>query len=334
MPSSSPPACTLERWSSSEVDPALRQVYWREVAHNWVDAQLLSPDEELEASWSLLRSDACLFGTKRSSAYEMRTSARRVPPGEDMVVISLLQAGEMRLNAAPGGHQHATAGMLGLYAPRQTAHYRFSQGARQTYVALPRSVVRAELGREPGNLPLAPEHCALAPLLASQLSHLALLARQPDRLDEYEYAGLLDATRALTLLTLRNLGRQGQNVDRPDDAADPQHRGRHAAALRFMQQHAHRHDLHADTIAHGAGCSRTRLYEAFAARGETVMGTLRELRLQRARALIEQSSRLNVGALSWRCGFADPSGFSKLFRARFGLAPTEWHQQARAATRR
>lgn len=64
------------------------------------------------------------------------------------------------------------------------------------------------------------------------------------------------------------------------------------------------------------------------------MGTLRELRLQRARALIEQSSRLNVGALSWRCGFADPSGFSKLFRARFGLAPTEWHQQARAATRR
>ncbi|HOZ95175.1 MAG TPA: AraC family transcriptional regulator, partial [Ottowia sp.] len=25
-----------------------------------------------------------------------------------------------------------------------------------------------------------------------------------------------------------------------------------------------------------------------------------------------------------RCGFADQSAFSKLFRARFGLTPTEW----------
>jgi len=325
MPSSSPPACTLERWSSSEVDPALRQVYWREVAHNWVDAQLLSPDEELEASWSLLRSDACLFGTKRSSAYEMRTSARRVPPGEDMVVISLLQAGEMRLNAAPGGHQHATAGMLGLYAPRQAAHYRFSQGARQTYVALPRSVVRAELGREPGNLPLVPEHCALAPLLASQMGHLALLARRPGRLDAAEYAGLLDATRALTLLMLRNLGHQGKGVDLPDLHEDL-HRGRHVAALRFMEREAHRQDLDVAAIAHGVGCSRTRLYEAFAAQGTTVMGTLRELRLQRARALIEQNPRLHVGALAWRCGFTNQSDFSKLFKARFGVLPSEWFQ--------
>ncbi|MBS0499510.1 MAG: AraC family transcriptional regulator [Burkholderiaceae bacterium] len=329
-----PPACALEHWDSSELAPAERLAYWHDVAHNWVDVQPLSPGESLQASWSLLRGADCFFGTKQSSAYEMRTAARHVPPGEDMVVISLLQSGEMRLNAAPGEHQHATAGTLGLYVPYQDACYRWGPGARQTYVALTRREVAAALGREPTNMAIALAQCALAPLLASQLSHLALLARQPDRLDEYEYAGLLDATRALTLLTLRNLGRQGQNVDRPDDAADPQHRGRHAAALRFMQQHAHRHDLHADTIAHGAGCSRTRLYEAFAARGETVMGTLRELRLQRARALIEQSSRLNVGALSWRCGFADPSGFSKLFRARFGLAPTEWHQQARAATRR
>ncbi|HMN56066.1 MAG TPA: AraC family transcriptional regulator [Ottowia sp.] len=325
-----PPACALEHWDSSELAPAERLAYWHDVAHNWVDVQPLSPGESLQASWSLLRGADCFFGTKQSSAYEMRTAARHVPPGEDMVVISLLQSGEMRLNAAPGEHQHATAGTLGLYVPYQDACYRWGPGARQTYVALTRREVAAALGREPTNMAIALAQCALAPLLASQLSHLALLARQPDRLDEYEYAGLLDATRALTLLTLRNLGRQGQNVDRPDDAADPQHRGRHAAALRFMQQHAHRHDLHADTIAHGAGCSRTRLYEAFAARGETVMGTLRELRLQRARALIEQSSRLNVGALSWRCGFADPSGFSKLFRARFGLAPTEWHQQARA----
>ena len=200
---STPPPCVLEHWSSSEVDPSIRLDYWRDVAHNWVDVQPLSPGDELEASWSLLRGENCFFGTKRSTAYEIRTSPRHVPPGEDMVVLSLLEAGEMRLNGAPGEHQHATAGMLGLYAPRQEACYHWGEGARQTYVALPRSVVLATLGREPGNLLLAPQRCALAPALAAQLAHLGLLARQPGRVSAVEYAGLLDATRALALLTLR-----------------------------------------------------------------------------------------------------------------------------------
>ena len=331
MPTPPPPACVLEHWDSSELaDPADRLAYWHDVAHNWVDVQPLSPGDVLQASWSLLGSADCFFGTKQSTAYEMRTAPRHVPPGEDMVVMSLLQSGEMRLNAAPGEHQHATPGTLGLYVPYREATYHWGPGARQTYVALTRREVTAALGREPANMAIALAQCALAPLLASQLSHLSLLARQPEQLDDTEYAGLLDATRALTLLTLRNLGRQGLNGNERD-GADPLHQGRHAAALRFMHQHAHRHDLHAGTIAHGAECSRTRLYEAFAARGETVMSALREIRLQRARDLIEQSSRLNVGALSWRCGFSDPSGFSKLFRARFGLAPTEWHQQAQAS---
>ncbi|TCP15472.1 helix-turn-helix domain-containing protein [Simplicispira metamorpha] len=326
-----PASCVLEHWSSSEVDPAIRLDYWRDVAHNWVDVQPLSPGEELDASWSLLRGQASFFGTKRSTAYEMRTGPQHVPPAEDMVVLSLLQAGEMRLNAAPGEHQHATAGMLGMYVPEQEGCYRWGAGARQTYLALPRRLVWDTLGHKPENTLLLPQRCALAPMLASQLGHLALLVRQPGQLDNVEYGGVLDATRALALLMLRNLGRQGLGADLPD-LHECLHAGRHAAALHFMEQQAHRHDLDAASIARGAGCSRTRLYEAFAAQGQTVMGALRELRLQRARRGIEQSARLHVGGLAWRCGFADASGFSKLFRARFGLSPTEWHQRTHTDT--
>ncbi len=106
---STPPPCVLEHWSSIEVDPAIRLDYWHDVAHNWVDVQPLSPGDQLEASWSLLRSETSFFGTKQSTAYEMRTSPRHVPPGEDMVVLSLLEAGEMQLNAAPGEHQRPEA---------------------------------------------------------------------------------------------------------------------------------------------------------------------------------------------------------------------------------
>lgn len=328
MPHLSSPPCTLEHWSSSEVDASIRLDYWRDVAHNWVDVQPLSPSDELEASWSLLRSDACIFGTKRSTAYEMRTDPRHVPPGEDMVVISLLEAGELRLNSGPGEHQRVTAGMLGVYAPQQQAQYRFSDGARQTYAALPRSKVVAALGYEPSNLLLPPQRCALAPALASQFVHLGRLARQPGQLDAVEYASLLDATRALMLLTLRNLGQQGENADLPD-RDESLHAGRHAAALRFMERHAHRHDLDAVAIARGVGCSRTRLYEAFATRDQTVMDSLREIRLLRAHDLIGKTANPHLGAIAWRCGFTDQSNFGKLFKARFGFSPSEWHRKVR-----
>jgi len=323
----SPPSCVLEQWSSSQMDAVDRFDYWRDVAHNWVDVQPLASSKEFNASWSLLRGTNSFFGTKRSSAYEMRTGPQHVPPGEDMVVISLLQAGEMRLNGKPGESQRVTSGMLGIYAPQQTAHYRWSEGAIQTYVALPRHMVREALGSDPENLQLPPQRCVLAPMLVNQLRHLGMLARQPNKVDALEYAGLLDATGALALLTLRNLRRQGEHADLPD-IAENLDAGRRAAALRFMEFAAHRHDLTTQEIAHHVGCSRSRLYAAFAACNETVMGVLREMRLQRARKQIEGSLRLHLGALSWRCGFADQSGFSKLFKSRFGMLPSEWHRQA------
>lgn len=321
------PPCVLEHWSSSKVDPAARLPYWHDVAHNWVDVQPLSPGVELNASWSLLRGQDCFFGTKRSTAYEMRTHARHVPPGEDMVVVSLLEAGHLDLNAAPGQGHRARAGTLGIYVPQQEGCYRWSQYARQTYVALPRRAVWEALGQQPGNALLSPRQGVLLSMLSSHLSHLGQLARAPEALTDESFAVLLDATRALALLMLRNLGRQGLAADCPD-GHESLHAGRRAAALRFMEQHAHRHDLDAAAIAQGVGCSRTRLYEAFAEQGQSLMDTLREIRLQRAHDMIERSTRLHVGSTAWQCGFADQSAFSKLFKARFGLAPSDWYRKS------
>ena len=322
MPSSAPPPTLLARFATCDLEPALRREAWHEIAHRWVDFRP-APDVPLDAEMTILDSAACTLGTTRSSAYEMRTGSRRAQR-DDMVVLTLLQSGTL----LPQDYPLKGPGALNLCAPEQMGSYRWGQGARQVFLALPRQDVRAALGREAGTQ-LVTARCALASALASQMHHMALLLRQPGAVDAVEYAGLLDATRALALLTLRNLGRQGEAADLPDLHEDL-HAGRYAAALRFMEREAHRHDLDAPAIARGAGCSRSRLYEAFAARGATVMGTLRELRLQRARVLIEQDARPHLGALAWRCGFTDASGFSKLFKARFGLPPSEWHQQARA----
>lgn len=326
MPSLPPSSPVLERLSSHDVEPSQRFDAWRVRAHRWVEMLPPPPNAELDAELLLLQGDDCVFGTMRSSAYEMRAASHRMAHAPEMVVITLVQAGEMLRDAASGEHQRIRPGTLGLYDPGCMGSYRWSQDSREVFLALPREEAASALGCEPVNLAIAPERCALAPLLASQLSHLALLMRQPGRVDDIEYAGLLSATRKLALLTLRNLGRQGLGVDLPD-LNESLSQGRYAAALRFMENNAHRHDLDAAAIAQGAGCSRTRLYEAFAVHGATVMGALRELRLQRARSFIEQSPRLHVGTLSWRCGFTELSNFSKLFKARFGMPPSEWHRK-------
>jgi AraC-like DNA-binding protein len=318
-----PPAARFH-FCTSEMDPAERRDAWKEIAHRWVDFKP-APDVPLQGEMTILTSEACTMGTTCSSAYEMSTGARCAHP-DDMVVLTLIQSGQL----VPQVFRRKGAGDLSLCAPREEGRFRWAQGTRQAFLALPRQEVCAALGHDPATL-LVTGNSALAPALIGQMNHMALLLRQPHLVDEVEFAGLLDATRALALLTLRNLGRQGiSKAGAPRDAHEGLHAGRRAAALRFMELHAHRADLDAAAIAQGAGCSRTRLYEAFAAQGMAVMDTLRELRLQRAKVLIEQSARLHVGTVSWRCGFASQSGFSKLFRARFGMSPSECHQQRAA----
>ena len=317
------PQPLLTHLRTDALDPSVRRDAWKEIAHPWVGYEP-RPGVPLKAEMDILRSNACATGTMLSSAYDMRTGSRWQHP-EDMVVISLIQSGEMLPDTLP----RMGIGAMGLCATRQAGHYRWTQGTRYAFIALPHLDVLSALGHEPTTQVVNPMRSALAPALAGQMNHMALLLRPHAQVDAAEYAGLLEATRALALLTLRNLGRQGADVDLPD-LQESLRTGRHAAALRFMELHSHRHDLSATAIARGAGCSRSRLYEAFAAQDCTVMDTLREMRLQRARILIEQNQRLNVGTIAWRCGFASPSGFSKLFRMRFGLTPSEWHLRAHA----
>lgn len=334
MNSSSTPTaastCTLEQLATRDLAPELRFEAWRTRGHRFVELQPLPDDYALDAELLTLRTADCTLGSMRSgSAYSTRTQPSRLANAPEMVVITLLQAGEVRVRTAhaevPG---RIKAGSLGLYDLRHRAQYQWSEGSREIFLALPRREAVAALGRDPSRLDVSLERCVLAPVLTA---HLTLLAREAPRLDAVERFTILSTTRAMALLLLRHAGREPHAREKQDVTPDLLAACR-TAALHFMEREAHRPELNAAAIAIGASCSRTRLYEAFAAQDTTVMGELRELRLQRARRMIEGSTRLHLGALSWRCGFADQSSFSKLFKARFGMPPTLWHLQATDAS--
>lgn len=52
---------------------------------------------------------------------------------------------------------------------------------------------------------------------------------------------------------------------------------------------------------------------------------LKSVRMEQAKKLMEGSSRL-ISEISFRCGYADPFYFSRIFRKHFGINPREWRK--------
>lgn len=101
------------------------------------------------------------------------------------------------------------------------------------------------------------------------------------------------------------------------------------AATAYVRNHLADPALSPNYLAAVLGVSRRRLYEAFAARNAQVARHIREQRLERAHDLIVHASTptRSVAEIALSVGFADPAHFSRLFRASYGLAPTQLRTQ-------
>ncbi|GAA3593951.1 helix-turn-helix domain-containing protein [Klugiella xanthotipulae] len=87
-------------------------------------------------------------------------------------------------------------------------------------------------------------------------------------------------------------------------------------------------DLSPTTIARANFISTRRLHSLFQETGTTVSTWVRQRRLDMARRELADPSRqhsIHEIAAGW--GFADPSHFSKLFRATYGKSPREFRKQ-------
>ena len=82
-------------------------------------------------------------------------------------------------------------------------------------------------------------------------------------------------------------------------------------------------------IARELGTSTRTLQRRFeSATGSSPSAVLQRLRLDRARDLLRDPSR-SIGDLATACGFATQAHFATLFRATFGLTPTEFRRNPR-----
>lgn len=95
-----------------------------------------------------------------------------------------------------------------------------------------------------------------------------------------------------------------------------------------MRTHLADPDLDAESIADGLHLSRRTLFRLFEETGESVMGRLRTLRLERARLVLRTQPDKPISAITLETGFSAPVQFYRAFRTTVGMTPGEYRELA------
>jgi AraC-like DNA-binding protein len=110
------------------------------------------------------------------------------------------------------------------------------------------------------------------------------------------------------------------------------HKGKLAhRAMRLIEERFGDAELAPDDIATDLGVSKRYLHALLAEAGTTFLAVLGRARLQRSTELLMDSryQHEQISEIAWRCGYMDPSYFSRVFRRRYGLGPREWRAARR-----
>lgn len=92
----------------------------------------------------------------------------------------------------------------------------------------------------------------------------------------------------------------------------------------FIRSNLKNPDLSPDLIAEGCGISKRYLHDLFKDVNGTVSQQIRDQRLVAARDRLGNSGEITLAEVAYRFGFADQAQFSRLFKSRFGMPPSEY----------
>jgi len=120
----------------------------------------------------------------------------------------------------------------------------------------------------------------------------------------------------------------------PDTTAAAQEGGLHSARLHAVKQDIGRHldrpDLSIGMMAHRHACTPRFVQRLFETEGTTFTEYVQAQRLARAYRVLSdpQHEAEKISAVAFDCGFGDVSYFNRVFRRRYGAAPSDVRAQA------
>ncbi len=302
--------------STAGIGEAESYDYWRDLAFSDFEPDPVSRQERLAfraRAKGLCSAQADFFLTESGAVSGGRERRHIDSDGMDTISIGLVLRGERQSEQAGDGATTVSAG--GLFAYDAAHAGRVSWSAHKgIYLVIRRPDAVAALGDipTPAQMMHRLERSPMRHLVSDQFR---LLARHMDGLDATQRAFVLDQTVQLTLFALAKSGNPSSSPSR-EAAYLP-------AAMHFIELNLANPHLDAARIAQALGCSRATLYRAFAQEGMGVAEAIRDARLERARGLIESSPGRPISDIAVECGLFDTVNFSRQFRRRFGISPTD-----------
>lgn len=247
--------------------------------------------------------------TSVDAATATRT-ARRAGDREDVVRLWVVHRGSWTLAGSRDGEEHTvSAGSFLVRHVERPSHCVTAPDAAATVVVLPAAAIVPSLG---GRSITGPADAAEVRLL---LAHAATTHRTAAGLGP---AGVHAARNAMIELAKAVTGGAF-------DGADPRLSPALARAAQLLaERRLADRDLSPALLARELNVSVRTLQRAFAAGGGSVAGYIRDRRLEEARsALIAPSARPSVTEVAAHWHFADSSHFSRAFKRRYGMTPTD-----------
>lgn len=316
-----------EHWSTHDLPPTRQFDAWREVI---VDAHLAwdiprIACEQFPAYMHQTRIDALRVTDCTASARVRGTRgpAQMAQDAQAYLNVVLIAEGSEQLRFGPRERDvvDLQAGMFTLWDSSRPMAFETGPHLRQLSLIVPELQLLRRLPRVRDLIgrPMDGRQ-GMGGLFVDHV--LALVQRLPD-LPPPSRPAVLDAT--LDLLGLC-LGEQ------PALPAPRLRRLVLEQVLRHIENHLTDGDLGPALLARQFRMSERNLHKLFEGSGQTVCGHIRSRRLAMCRRDLEAPllAARQVTEIAGHWGFDDPSQFSKLFRAQFGLSPRECRAQAMA----
>ncbi|WP_277961746.1 transcriptional regulator FeaR [Pseudomonas sp. RIT-To-2] len=206
------------------------------------------------------------------------------------------------------------AGDIMFIDNRYPSDFTFEGRARQLSLILPHERVEALLTH--GTL-RAGQKVAAQVAVAGLATQLLLGTQGRDDLSHGESEAVLDSLVSLLRPALLK-------DDPPRDAQEKAYR----RCVDWIERHLCEAELSPEQVARHCGISLRGLYRAFGRHGQSVAQYIRDRRLDRcAQGLRDGSARGKMAGVADQFGFINSSYFTTAFKARFGVAPSEYRKR-------
>lgn len=315
------------RVSTKGVAPSEAYDYWRDIAYYQFEAH--RPPDKVLARFSaqataLATPRGDLFVYKSTAVSGQRTAQQiRADDGEDFS-LGIVLSGSRRHRDERDEVTVAGPGGLFCYDASKASRLEWDDHSG-IHLWMPRSILRSSVGDIPSASQLI-RSLEASPLASFLRSHFKVLAAKIDALSAAERAVVFDQTLEMVLMVLR------QVISGPPRHEDEGRAAHFAMAQRIIAEHLSDPTLDPAKIARMLRISRATLYRAFAAHETSVAEYIREVRLREAMCRLTAFRDVPIAKLAAECGFVDPTHFRRLFRARFGMNPSDVRELSNGST--